>query len=466
MPFRRPRVKRPPLRDAIRIARAQLPLTLKTAIPIMIGQMGQMIMILIDTFMVGKLGPSAIASVGLGGAIFYVFFLFGAGTLFALDYLVSFARGRNAIEECHHWLWQGVYLSIGLAIPVIILIETLAPALITRYFPTAIAPNTTQFLRMLTLSLPSFLIFITFRQYLQAMGSVRPATVVVLLAVVSNIGGNWILIYGNLGAPALGVMGAGLATTITRTLMAAALVGYTFYRDHKLKLGLWRSPKAFRSASMSRLLWLGLPAGIQFTFETGIFSLSTSLASRLGVVSAAAHAIVLNLASFTYMFALGMAGAAAIMVGHELGRGDRVQAKFAGWTAIVAIVFIMGVNGIGLATLGRPIASLFTSDPEVITLAGRLLLLVAIFQVADGVQSVGAGALRGLGETRFTMFANLLGHWGIGLPVVLGFTFTLGLGATGIWLGLTVGLFVVALLILWRWNVRSQSWDIEKHRIK
>ncbi|MBI1862053.1 MAG: MATE family efflux transporter [Deltaproteobacteria bacterium] len=437
--------------------RAQLPVTLKTAVPIMIGQMGQMAMILIDTFMVGQLGPSAIASVGLGGAMFYVFFLFGAGTLFALDYLVSFARGKDDLKECHHWLWQGVYLSFTISIPILIAIEFVAPGFITSHYPSEIATDTVQFLRMLTLSLPSFLLYIAFRQYLQAMGSVRPATVIVLAAVLANIFFNWIFIFGHLGAPALGVMGAGLATTITRTLMALGLISYTFYRDAKLRLGLRQSPRGVNLKSQRRLWRLGLPGGVQFTFETGVFSLSTSLVSGLGVVPAAAHAIVLNLASFTYMIAVGMAGAAAILVGHATGRGDRNGATVAGWTAIACIVVIMGLNGVGFALFGPHIAALFTQDGEVIRLCGRLLLLVALFQVADGLQSVGGGALRGLGETRSTMIANLLGHWGIGLPVALFLCFSLAWGVLGIWLGLTAGLFVVALIVILRWEHRTGS---------
>lgn len=439
------------------VARTQIPLTLRMAFPLVLGQMGQMAMILIDTFMVGKLGPEAIGGVGLGSAFFYIFTLFGAGVLFGLDYLVANAEGRKAVEECHHWLWQGLYLSLILSLPVIFLIEWTAPWVLGTYFPANLGVPALAFLKALSPSLLPFLVFVSFRQYLQATGSVRASTVITLFAILSNITFNQALIFGRWGAPTLGVAGAGWATTTTRTLMAVTIAFYAFHRDRKLGLGLAASAKHFEPESFSRLLRLGIPIGLQLALEFAVFALAAAFISRLGVVSAASHTIVSNIAGFTYMIPLGISGATAVLVGRHAGSKNTRSAQITGWTSIGLAIAAMAFSSLLLSVFGRDIAALVTSDFQVIRLSGRLLLLVSLFQVADAVQAAGGGALRGLGDTRSSMVANILGYWLIGLPVGYWCCFQLGLGAIGFWIGLTVGLFSVAAVVLRQWSVKSAA---------
>jgi MATE family multidrug resistance protein len=435
----------------------QLSQTCRLAIPLAIGQIGQMTMILIDMYMVGKLGPAAISGVGLGGAFFYVFGLFGAGTLFGLDYFVSQAQGREARDECHHWLWQGTYLALIISLPLVAGIALGLPPLLLALFPAQIAQPAVSFLKTLALSLPPFLIFITFRQYLQAMGSVRPGTVVTVLAIFTNVAFNRLFIFGAGPVSPMGVAGAGLATTLTRIFMAVALVGYTFYRDAQKDLGLAGSPKGLQGADVRRLFMLGAPTGLQLSLETGVFSLATSMISKFGVTAAASHTIVSNISGFTYTVPMALSGATAILVGQSMGGGQGQRARFAGWTSIGLAAAVMAVIGGALSLFGSAVAGVFTEDTQVIQLSSRLILLVALFQVADGVQSVGGGAMRGLGDTQSSMVANLLGYWVIGLPLGYFCCFHLQLGALGFWIGLTTGLFAIAGIVLVRWSRLSRA---------
>ena len=435
---------------------ARLRLLFATAVPIAIGQIGQMAMIIIDMYMVGKLGAAAIGGVGLGNGYFYVFGLFSAGMLFALDYYVSNAQGRGDQAECHHWLWQGCWLSLFLSLTIMAVVLITIPPYLTANFPAAIAAPAVEFVRPLALCMPGFLVFITFRQYLQSTGSVTAGTVVTMVAIGLNTLFNWLLVFGSLGAPKLGVAGAGLATSLTRTLMAAALVAYTFHRDRVREMGLAASPKGLDPAALWLLVKMGVPIGLMVALESGVFTVATSLIAQFGVASSAAHTIVLNVASFTYTIPTAIAGAAAVLVGQALGRGDLPEVRRMGWTSVGVGAVVMAITGALIGIFGHEVAGFFTTEAPVIELAGRLIVLVAIFQIADGVQSVGGGVLRGAGDTRSSMLANLVGYWAIGLPAAYFFGIKQGRGVMGFWMGLTVGLFSVAGMVLWRCVNRSK----------
>ncbi len=447
--------------SSIRSIRRHLPPILEMALPIMVGQVGQMVMILIDMFMVGRLGPQAIGGAGLGNAIFYVFTLFGMGTLYALDFLVSNAQGAGDEAQCRYWLRTGLYLSVILSVPLVVALLWIARHLAIFHFAPALTTSASAFLVTLSPSLFPFLVFVAYRQYLQATGSPRPGTVITLLAIASNVVFDVVLIFGVPGwLPALGVAGAGLATTLTRTLMAVSLAWYTIRRDRRalsrsVPTSASPSPPPSILSGLVRLFKIGGPAGVHVTLEASVFSVATAMLSHLGVVPAAAHTIVLNITSFTYMAPLGLSGAAAVVVGSHLGARRRKEACACGYVSLALSAVIMACSGLVLVLASRPIVSIFTADPVVVALAQRLLYLVAIYQVADGLQVVGAGALRGLGDTRSPVVAILVGYWVVGLPVGFWLGFGRGLGAFGLWVGLTIGLFVVAAYILWRWREQS-----------
>ena len=233
--------------------------------------------------------------------------------------------------------------------------------------------------------------------------------------------------------------------------VTAALIVYFFYYNSKESWGFFHTAFKFNGPAIKKLLSLGFPAAGQMLFEVGVFSLTSMLAGRLGAKQLAAHQIVLNIASFTFMVPLGFSAAAAIRVGQYLGQGERQKAKLAGWSALGIGILFMALSGICLFVFNRNLLGIFTSDQEVIALGHKLLIVAALFQVFDGTQVVGTGALRGVGNTKTPMLANFFGYWIIGLPIGATICFYFGGGVLGLWIGLTIGLIFVAARVLFSW---------------
>jgi len=289
-----------------------------------------------------------------------------------------------------------------------------------------------------------------------------------VFANVLNAVVNWMLIFGHLGAPALGVRGSAWATVIARIVMAAVLAVVIVYRERALvrsrlaAVGPWRAAWS-KSVSnidlprMRRLLALGLPAASQVTLEVGVFAAATALAGRLTPAALAAHQIAVNLASVTFMVPLGIASAGAVRVGHAVGRRDRDGAARSGWTAILFGLLFMSCAAAAFLLVPRALIGAFTNDPSVVRIGMSLLFVAALFQLFDGVQAVSTGTLRGLGDTRTPMLWNLAGHWFIGLPLGYSLCFVWGFGVIGLWWGLSTGLIIcgIALVIAWSRRVAA-----------
>jgi MATE family multidrug resistance protein len=312
------------------------------------------------------------------------------------------------------------------------------------------------YLRILTWGTLPLICYGTTRRYLQGVGQVRVVTVTIVVGNLLNWFANWVLIYGKLGFPALGVNGSALSTVLSRIFIALALIGaawrYERQRGHPL-FHHWAGPSLAR---LRQLAGLGLPAGGQVLLEVGAWNTVTLFAGRLSAVALAAHTIVFNYGSLSFMVPLGIGSAAAVSVGHAVGAGDGARARRAGWLALG-----LGTSFMLLAAmvyLGFPVAliALYTRDPQVMALGSRLLLIVAAFQIFDGIQTVSTGALRGLGETRVPMLANLVGYWVLGLPLGLTLCFVLRWGIYGLWIGLLTALIVIAATLLARWRRDSE----------
>ena len=427
---------------------------LALAVPVVVAEMGWIAMGTVDILMVGSLGPEAIGAVGVGSMLFMALAVFGIGVLLGLDTFIAQAFGAGRLDECHRWLVHGVVMSVALAVPLTLVAWIGAAYLDLWGFDPVVLRLTEPYLRIVTWSVWPLLLYVSFRRYLQAMGVVTPIMITLLTANLINVAANWILIYGNLGAPALGVSGAGWATCISRAYLALGLFGVVVHHDARTGHGLRRVSWAIERARLARLFWLGLPAACQVTLEVGVFSAATALAGRLAPVALAAHQITLNMASFTFMAPLGMASAAAVRVGHAVGRRDAVGAEQAGWTAVTLGTFFMACAAAIFLLMPAPLMRLFTADREVIDIGVTLLFVAAIFQLFDGVQGVLTGALRGLGDTRTPMLWNLAGHWAFGLPLGYTLCFVWGRGVVGLWIGLSAGLIVVSLVLLAVWSRR------------
>ena len=427
------------------------------AIPVVLAELGWVTMGLVDTLMVGGLGPEAIGAVGMGTSLFMGVCIFAMGLLLGLDTLVAQSFGAGRLDECHRWLLHGVVLSLVLTAPVMLVLRLLSSALGAWGLNPVVLGLLRPYLDALTWSVLPLLLYASFRRYLQGMGAVRPVMVALITANLVNLFFNWVLIYGTLGAPRMGVNGSAWATVIARIGMAGVLFVVILLRERGRRPGLFATPVRIEIARMRRLLALGLPAASQVTLEVGVFAAATALAGRLAPTSLAAHQIAINIIAFTFMVPLGVASAGAVRVGHAVGRLDGAGAVRSGWTALLFGTFFMSCAAVVFLLAPRWLIGAFTPDAGVIQAGVSLLFVGALFQLFDGVQGVATGVLRGLGDTRTPMLWNLAAHWFIGLPIGYALCFVAGYGVIGLWWGLSLGLAIcgVALLAVWAGRARQ-----------
>ena len=434
--------------------RAEIRPTLRLAIPLVLAELGWMSMAIVDTMMVGRLPNSATAmgAVSLGSNLFIVLALFGGGLLMGLDTLVSQAFGAGRREDCHRSLINSIYLSIALtpflAGPVWLLPSLLRGMQVDPEVLALAIPYT----KALAVGLLPLLLYFAVRRCLQAMNMVKPVAFALVTANIVNALGNWILVYGKLGVPAMGAVGSGWSTAIARLYMASVLVGYLLLYDRKHRTELLQTPVDIDLPRIRRLITLGLPAAMQFTLESGVFALVTALIARLGAVPLAGHQVALNTVAFTYMVPLGIASAAAVRVGQAIGRRDPRAAAGAGGTAIFLGAAFMTCASAGLVLFPRWIARIYTPDESIIHSTKLLLAAGAAFQLFDGIQTVATGALRGAGDTRTPMFCHFTAYWIIGLPLGAWLCFEHGWGAFGLWAGLSLALILIGIVLLFAWR--------------
>jgi len=430
---------------------------LTLALPVVIAELGWMAMGVVDTLMVGRLSPEAIGAVGIGSSLFTGVVIFGMGLLLGLDTLVSHAYGAGRLDECHKWLLHGIALSLVASIPVIGILVTMTVLLPRWGLAPSVLVLAQPYLAVLTWSAFPLLMYATFRRYLQGMGVVRPVMIALVMANLTNAVMNWILIYGHLGAPAMGTSGSAWATVVARIAMAGYLLAVIIIRERRRRPGLLETPLRIEPTRMRRLIALGFPAAAQITLEVGGFAAATALAGRLAPIALASHQIALNIAACAFMVPLGLSSAGAVRVGQAIGRQDPEGAERAGWTALLFGVIFMSVTALMFVLAPRVLIGAFTRDEGVLRIGASLLLVAAVFQLFDGLQGVATGVLRGLGDTRTAMLWNLVGHWFIGLPFGYVLCFVVGLGVVGLWWGLSAGLTIcgVALLVVWMRKVRA-----------
>lgn len=429
---------------------------LALAVPVVMAELGWVSMSVVDTIMVGDLGPAAIGAIAIGSSGFYAFAIFGLGLMLGLDTMVSHAFGAGDREDCHRSLTAAVYLAVFLA-PLLTLLFWAIPFLFgsAGIQPEVSAPAA-DFLRALGWSTLPLLLYGAFRRYLQATGHVAPVTFALITANLVNWLGNWILIYGHWGSPALGVVGSALATVVARIYMAVLLGVCIWFFERRMQPTARNILRRLNGARLAQLIRIGLPAATQILLEIGAFGATAFLAGRLAPVALAAHQIAINVASVSYMVPLGISSAAAITVGHSMGRRKLKQARRHGSIALwIAVIFELCSAAI-MILFPQPILRLYTFDSGVLRVGGALLGLAALFQLFDGLQAVATGALRGLGNTRTAMLVNLCGYWIFGLPLGYILCFRFGYGVYGLWIGLTVALIAIALVLCLVWQRASQ----------
>jgi multidrug resistance protein, MATE family len=422
--------------------------------PIVVNQLGQVGMNTADTIMVGPLGAAPLAAAGLGSALHYFGLILATGVVMGMAPLVSQAFGRGDVDECGRVLVQGSWLALLLSVPVAIsCLYGREISLLLGQDPE-VATLTGGYLRALAAGIAPALLFVAARQYLESMGHATAPMVVTFVGLGVNIVANRALIYG-VGdwLPALGVVGSGWATTIVRWAMLIAVAA--FLLAHRT-LHVRRMSLRPRRAAIRRILVVGAPIGAQFGMEVGLFSFAAVMMGWLGAVELAAHQVTINIASTTFMIALGTSMAGSIRVGHHIGgRRPRAVRHAVLGTYLLSTGFMLAC-AIVFVSAPRTLIGLYTPHPPIIDLGAQLLLMAAAFQLFDGAQVAGVSVLRGAAETRGPMYVAAFGYWGVGLPIGWLFAFHYGWGPLGVWTGLSIGLAAVAILLLER--VRRVFW--------
>jgi len=422
------------------------------AAPLVAQQAGHHLMGVVDAAMLGRYSDAALAGAGVGNNVYFAISCVGMGIVMGMDTVVPQTLGAGRIDDARRAVGAGVRLAILVGLIATLLVMASPLLLVLADVDREVLFEARAFLYMRALGVVPFLLTVALRSYLAAHGKTRPMVIAMIAGNIVNAGLDLALIYGvpALGIPSLGVVGAAAATTAV-TVLTAVLY---WLAVHDLDRGVPR-PRS-TAADLAAIARFGGPVGGQLLAEVGIFGLATVLAAHMGKIPAGAHSIALNLSSLTFAFSLGIASATSVRVGHAVGAGDLALARRRGLLGVTLGLGVMACFAATFLTLPRPLASIFSDDPTVIAATIPLLQIAALFQLSDGTQAIGAGALRGRGDTRATLVANLLGHYAIGLPLILGLGFVAELGAPGLWWGLSVGLTATALFLLVRF-LRSTS---------
>lgn len=425
------------------------------ATPVAVVQMGLLSQGLVDTAMVGRVTAVELGAVTLGNVYFFTVAVFGMGLLFALDPLVAQAFGAEDHDEIAASIQRGLLLSVGLAAVTSVLLALAEPVFVLLRQPAEVIPVAARYAHALIPGMLPFYGFIVFRQTLQAVGRVAPVVWTIVLANLLNAGANWVLIYGNLGAPAMGAVGSGWATAASRWFMwlCALCLGWRLlapYLRHARR-------DVFQLGPLRRVLRLGSPIGLQLFMEFGAFGAIGIAMGWLGTHAIAGHQIALNLAAFAFMIPLGISQAAAVLVGRAVGNENPDRARRSGGGAVLLCCLAMSVTAVVFLVFPGLLAEQFTTDGSVAAVAAALIPVAGMFQLFDGLQVVCTGALRGVADTLRPMVYNVLGFWLFGIPLSLWLGFGRDMGPVGLWWGLAAGLGAVAVLLLWRLWIRFQG---------
>lgn len=452
----------PPARAAGGAWLAEIRATVALAWPIALTNLSQMAMGITDAAMLGNYDAVALAASAIGLALYWSVAIAGLGLAFGSAPLMAQALGRrrHAVRDVRRSARMGLWATAGFALPATLLLWQAETILLALGQDPVIAAPAALYVRTLLPGLLPFWWFMVLRSFVSALERPKPALVATIIAIPLNGLLDWLFIFGRFGLPELGIVGAGLASAASMTAMMAMLlivcVTDRQFRRYALLGRLWRLDRQ----RMAELLRISLPIVGALLFEVMVFNAAVLLVGWIDAVSVAAHAIAIQCASLTFMVPMGIAQAATVRVGLAAGGRDHAGAGRAGWTALALGVAFMGSTALTFVIVPGPIVSLFL-DPalpradEVAALGTRLLMVAGLFQVVDGVQVIGAGALRGLKDTRVPMLFAAIGYWVLGLPVGAALAFGMGLGAIGIWFGLAFGLAVVAVLLVRRWSRRE-----------
>ncbi len=430
--------------------------TLELAYPVIIGQLGFIMMGVVDSIMVGSVGAVPLAAASVGNSLFILISIVGLGISIAVTPLVAIAVGGKRYEECGILFRQSLLINVITGFIIAMAIWGASFLLVYIDQPPEVVAQAQSYTRILGFSGIPYMVFASYKQFIEGFSVMRPSMFVVLLANIVNIFSNWLLIFGKAGLPQLGLDGAGWATFISRVFMAVIMMIYVMQAEYFKRYDVTFHFKSINTKIIKKILALGLPSGIQYFFEIGAFSFAVVMVGWLGTYQLAAHQIAINLASISFMCALGVSAAGSIRVGNAVGRKNIEETRRAGFTAIIISGSIMGTFGIIFIIFRNILPAFYIDNPEVISIASTILIIAALFQMFDGVQAVGIGVLRGMTDVKGPTLITFIAYWVVALPAgyLLGFTYDYGI--VGVWVGLLLGLAASAALLTVRFNVKSK----------
>ncbi len=425
--------------------------TLVLAAPLVIGQLTNFGMNFVDTVMAGRLGTVDLGAIAVGSAVWSAGVLFTLGVLLAVSATVSQLDGAGRRMQAGEFTRQALWLALALAAGLVMLALGAGPLMVALEFDDAVAELAMGYLRAIAWGAPALALMLTLRFFSEGSGHTRPTMYVGLLGIALNVPLNWMLMFGNLGFPRLGAVGAGWATAIVLWLQLLLMIAWVAKRPQYRAFAVFGRFSWPNGREIIALLKVGLPIGFMVLMEGGLFVASALLIGTLGALPVAAHQVAMNYTGLVFMVPLGLSGAITVRVGNAIGRGDPEGARRAGLVGIgMAVVFAL-VSAAIIVLFPEQIVRLYTADPEVIALGASLLLFGAIFQLSDGIQVAAAGALRGMKDTRIPMLYSVLAYWMIGMSVGWWLTFRADWGPAGMWVGILTGLSVAAVLLTGRY---------------
>ncbi len=436
--------------------REELTETIRLSLPIALTQLGQIAMMTTDLALVGRLGDEAVAAAALGQTVLFAAFVLGMGLVSAVAPLASQAFGAREPRMVRRSLRVGLWAALMLGVPLSFLQLWGEPLLLVLGQSPSSASLADRYLTGLAWSLVPAWWFLAMRAFMGAVNRPEPALWITLAAIPANFALAYVLIFGEFGFPRLDLLGAGIATTVVNIGMCAAAIWVCYtqrpFRKFQVLGRFWR----FDWPLFRELIVVGTPISGSFALEYGLFACAALMMGWIGTHALAAHQIALQIAAILFMVPFGISMAATVRVGHAVGRGDALATRHAGFMALMLGAAFMATMTLLVVLTRDLLPALFLdgefASQETLALASKLLLLGASFFIFDGVQTVAAGALRGLNDTRVPLAFAVLGFWIVGFTSAYAFGFTFGLGAVGIWIGLTLGLFVFSSLLVWRFH--------------
>ncbi len=423
----------------------------------MASQLGQVAVNFADNIMVAKLGPAALAGVSFANAIFAICLVFGMGISFALPPLISEAQGAGDDRRISSFFKHSLIVNIAFGVISMILLIAFIPFMKYLGQDPEIIPHAADYMYYSALGMLPFMIFQTLRCYSDGLSETLPSMIIIIIGNVLNVILNYLLIFGHWGLPQMGAAGASLSSLISRVFMVVGIL--ILFRYWKNLWGYLSEVRfnIYKSSYFKKILSLGIPSSFQMTFELTAFSAAAIIMGFIGKVEQASHQIAINLASMTFMIATGLAMAATIRVGNQLGKGDIPRVKDAGYSAMIQITLFMIIAAIGFVLTRHLLPTIYMDNEEVISIAAYLLLAAAIFQIPDGIQVITLSALRGLQDVKIPTIITFLSYWFLGIPCSYILAITLEWGPIGVWIGLIVGLTVSAIFLFYRFKMLTNK---------